>query len=50
MIYYLEGGIRNMSNMDEILSDKDLMDQIKKSGQKDVKSRDFEELAKELKI
>ena len=33
-----------------ILSDKDLMGQIMKGKQKKVKSRDFEELAKELGI
>gem|GEM_PF-1099009 len=34
----------------EVLSDRDLMAQIGKSRQKDVKSRDFEELAEELGI
>jgi hypothetical protein len=34
----------------EVLSDKDLMDQIKNGKKKDVKSRNFEEIAKELNI
>ncbi|WP_428367163.1 hypothetical protein [Methanoregula sp.] len=41
----------NYESMDEttrVLSDKELMAQIKKGKRKDVKSRDFEELAKEL--
>ncbi len=33
-----------------VLSDKELMAQIKKGRRKDVKSRDFEEVAKELGI
>ena len=40
----------SMNKTIEILSDKDLMGQIKKSKQKNVKSRDFEEVAKELGI
>ncbi len=34
----------------EVLSDKDLMSQIKEGRKKDVKVLDFEELAQELKI
>jgi PHD/YefM family antitoxin component YafN of YafNO toxin-antitoxin module len=34
----------------EVLSDKDLMDHIKNGKKKDVKSRNFEEIAKELNI
>jgi hypothetical protein len=34
----------------EILADRDLMAQIRKSKRKDVKSRDFEEVAQELDI
>jgi hypothetical protein len=34
----------------EILSERDLMDQIKKGKKKEVKSRNFEETAKELNI
>jgi PHD/YefM family antitoxin component YafN of YafNO toxin-antitoxin module len=40
----------SMNKTIEILSDKDLMTQIKKGKQKNVKSRDFEEVAKELGI
>lgn len=38
----------SMNQTIEILSDKDLMAQIKKGRQKNTKSRDFEEVAKEL--
>ena len=38
----------SMNQTIEILSDKDLMAQIKKGKQMNVKSRDFEEVAKEL--
>jgi len=34
----------------EVLTDKDLMAQIKRGQHKSVKSRDFEEVAKELDI
>jgi PHD/YefM family antitoxin component YafN of YafNO toxin-antitoxin module len=40
----------SMNKTIEILSDKDLMAQIKMGKQKSVKSRDFEEVAKELGI
>ena len=40
----------SMNKTIDILSDKDLMTQIKKGKQKNVKSRDFEEVAKELGI
>lgn len=40
----------SMNKTIEILSDKDLMTQIKKGRQNNVKSRDFEEVAKELGI
>ena len=40
----------SMNKTIEILSDKDLMAQIKKGKQKNVKSRDFDEVAKELGI
>lgn len=40
----------SMNKTIEILSDKDLMTQIKMGKQKSVKSRDFEEVAKELGI
>ena len=40
----------SMNKTIEILSDKDLMTQIGKGRQKDAKSRDFEEVAKELGI
>jgi len=40
----------SMNKTIEVLSDKDLMMQIKKGRQKDVKSRDFEDIAKELGI
>jgi len=40
----------SMNKTIEILSDKDLVTQIKKGKQKNVKSRDFEEVAKELGI
>jgi hypothetical protein len=39
-----------MNRTIEVLADKNLMAQIKKGKAKNVKSRDFEELAKELKI
>jgi PHD/YefM family antitoxin component YafN of YafNO toxin-antitoxin module len=38
----------SMNKTIDILSDKDVMAQIKKGKQKNVKSRDFEEVAKEL--
>ena len=34
----------------EVLNDKDLMAQIKRGQQKNVKSRDFNEVVKELSI
>ena len=37
----------SMNRTIEVLSDKDLMAQLKKSKAKNVKSRDFEEVAKE---
>jgi len=40
----------SMNKTIEVLSDQNLMAQIKKGKQKDVKSRDFEEVAKELGI
>ena len=40
----------SMSKTIEVLSDKDLMTQIKKGKRKDTKSRDFEEVAKDLGI
>jgi PHD/YefM family antitoxin component YafN of YafNO toxin-antitoxin module len=40
----------SMNRTIEVLSDKDLMAQLKKSKAKNVKSRDFEEVAKELGI
>jgi len=40
----------SMNRTIEVLSDKDLMTQLKKSKAKNVKSRDFEEVAKELGI
>ena len=40
----------SMNKTIEVLSDEDLMTQIRKGKQKDVKSRDFEEVAKELGI
>ncbi|MCX6682624.1 MAG: hypothetical protein NTY71_06530 [Methanoregula sp.] len=40
----------SMNKTIEVLSDKNLMTQIRKGKQKDVKSRDFEEVAKELGI
>jgi len=40
----------SMNRTIEVLTDKDLMVQIKKSKAKNVKSRDFEEGAKELGI
>jgi hypothetical protein len=39
-----------MNRTSEILSDKDLMAQIKKGKRKNVKSRNFDEVAKELGI
>jgi PHD/YefM family antitoxin component YafN of YafNO toxin-antitoxin module len=40
----------SMRNTLDILSDKDLMEQIRKSNKKGVKSRDFEEVARELDL
>jgi len=40
----------SMNKTIEVLSDKDLMTQIRKGKRKDIKSRDFEEVAKELGI
>jgi PHD/YefM family antitoxin component YafN of YafNO toxin-antitoxin module len=40
----------SMNRTIEVLSDKDLMAQLKRSKAKNVKSRDFEEVAKELGI
>jgi PHD/YefM family antitoxin component YafN of YafNO toxin-antitoxin module len=40
----------SMNRTIEVLSDKVLMAQLKKSKAKNVKSRDFEEVAKELGI
>jgi PHD/YefM family antitoxin component YafN of YafNO toxin-antitoxin module len=40
----------SMNRTIEVLSDTDLMGQIKKGKRKSVKSRDFEELAKDLRI
>ncbi|HUV02348.1 MAG TPA: hypothetical protein VMW67_02705 [Desulfobacteria bacterium] len=40
----------SMQRTIEILSDRDLMDQIEEGKREDVKRRDFEELAKELEI
>jgi PHD/YefM family antitoxin component YafN of YafNO toxin-antitoxin module len=40
----------SMNRTIEVLSNKDLMSQIKKGQQKNAKSRDFEEVAKELGI
>jgi hypothetical protein len=40
----------SMNRTIEVLADKDLMTQIKRSKAKNVKSRDFEEVAKELGI
>jgi len=40
----------SMNRTIEVLSDKALMDQIKKGRQKGVKSRDFEEMARDLGI
>ncbi len=40
----------SMNKTIEVLSDKVLMIQIKKGRQKGVKSRDFEDIAKELEI
>lgn len=40
----------SMNQTIDILSDKDLMAQIKKGRQKNVKSRDFEDVAKELEL
>jgi hypothetical protein len=40
----------SMNRTFEVLSDINLVTQIKKSKAKDVKSRDFEELARELGI
>jgi len=40
----------SMNKTTRVLSDKERMAQIKKGKRKDVKSRDFEELAKELGI
>lgn len=38
----------SMNRTIDVLSDKELMAQLKKSKAKNVKSRDFEEVAKEL--
>ena len=40
----------SMNRTIEVLTDKDLMAQIKKGKTKNVKSRDFEEVAQELGI
>ncbi len=40
----------SMKRTIEVLSDKDLMAQIKRGQQKSVKSRDFSEIVKELGI
>jgi PHD/YefM family antitoxin component YafN of YafNO toxin-antitoxin module len=40
----------SMNRTIEVLADKDLMAQIKQSKTKNIKSRDFEEVAKELGI
>jgi PHD/YefM family antitoxin component YafN of YafNO toxin-antitoxin module len=40
----------SMNRTIDVLSDKELMTQLKKSKAKNVKSRDFEEVAKELGI
>ncbi|MGA2934042.1 MAG: hypothetical protein ABSD81_02675 [Methanomicrobiales archaeon] len=40
----------SMNRTIEVLSDKDLMAQIKKGKRKSVKSRNFEELAEDLQI
>jgi PHD/YefM family antitoxin component YafN of YafNO toxin-antitoxin module len=40
----------SMNRTIEVLTDRDIMEQIKKSKEKNVKSRDFEEVAKELGI
>jgi PHD/YefM family antitoxin component YafN of YafNO toxin-antitoxin module len=40
----------SMNRTIDVLSDKDLMAQIKRSKAKNVKSRDFEEVTKELGI
>jgi len=39
-----------LNRTSEVLSEKDLMAQLKASNRDDVKSRDFEEVAKELGI
>lgn len=40
----------SMKRTIEVLTDKDLMAQIKKGQQKNVKSRDFNEVVKELGV
>jgi PHD/YefM family antitoxin component YafN of YafNO toxin-antitoxin module len=40
----------SMNRTIEVLADRDVMGQIKKSKERNVKSRDFEEVAKELGI
>jgi len=40
----------SMKRTIEVLNDKDLMAQIKRGQQKNVKSRDFNEVVKELSI
>jgi PHD/YefM family antitoxin component YafN of YafNO toxin-antitoxin module len=40
----------SMNRTIEVLSNKDLMSQIKKGRQNNIKSRDFEDVAKELGI
>jgi len=40
----------SINRTNAVLSDEDIMAQIRKGKQKDVRSRDFEEVAKELGI
>jgi hypothetical protein len=40
----------SMNRTIEVLTDNDLMTQIRKGNRKNIKSRDFEEVAKELGI
>ncbi|MCX6690344.1 MAG: hypothetical protein NTZ39_11760 [Methanoregula sp.] len=40
----------SMNRMNTVLSDENIMAQIRKGKQKDVRSRFFEEVAKELEI
>ncbi|MCK9630735.1 MAG: hypothetical protein M0R30_03755 [Methanoregula sp.] len=40
----------SMKRTIDVLTDKELMTQIKRGQQKDVKSRDFKEVVKELSI